>query len=88
MTGSAAAACGARLSRVDYVPAYPITPQIEMIETISRRVRKGEMEMLFDIMRSGGEPVKGAQGTLYLMREDEIEGIRRNLETAGAEMRQ
>ena len=36
MTGNAAAAWGARLAGVDYVPAFPITPQTEIIETLGR----------------------------------------------------
>lgn len=32
LTGNAAAAWGARLARADYVPAFPITPQTEIIE--------------------------------------------------------
>lgn len=35
LTGNAAAAWGARLAEVDYVPAFPITPQTEIIETIA-----------------------------------------------------
>jgi pyruvate ferredoxin oxidoreductase alpha subunit len=35
LTGNAAAAWGARLADVDYVPAFPITPQTEIIETIA-----------------------------------------------------
>lgn len=34
LTGNGAAAWGARLANVDYVPAFPITPQTEIIETI------------------------------------------------------
>ena len=34
LTGNAAAAWGARLAEVDYVPAFPITPQTEIIETL------------------------------------------------------
>lgn len=30
LTGNAAAAWGARLAAVDYVPAFPITPQTEI----------------------------------------------------------
>ena len=44
MTGNAAAAWGARLARVDYIPAYPITPQTEIIEVLSSWVRNGEMD--------------------------------------------
>ena len=35
LTGNAAAAWGARLADVDYVPAFPITPQTEIIESLS-----------------------------------------------------
>jgi pyruvate ferredoxin oxidoreductase alpha subunit len=35
LTGNAAAAWGARLAEVDYVPAFPITPQTEIIESLS-----------------------------------------------------
>ena len=35
LTGNGAAAWGARLSNVDYIPAFPITPQTEIIETIA-----------------------------------------------------
>lgn len=34
LTGNGAAAWGARLARIDYLPAFPITPQTEIIETI------------------------------------------------------
>ncbi len=44
ITGNTAAAWGARLAQVDYVPAYPITPQTEIIETIAKWTRKGEMD--------------------------------------------
>jgi pyruvate ferredoxin oxidoreductase alpha subunit len=35
LTGNAAAAWGARLAEVDYVPAFPITPQTEIIEDLA-----------------------------------------------------
>ena len=35
LTGNGAAAWGARLARVDYVPAFPITPQTEIIESLA-----------------------------------------------------
>ena len=34
LTGNGAAAWGARLAQVDYIPAFPITPQTEIIETL------------------------------------------------------
>jgi pyruvate ferredoxin oxidoreductase alpha subunit len=44
LTGNAAAAWGARLARVEYMPVYPITPQTEIIETLGRWIDHGEME--------------------------------------------
>ncbi len=43
LTGNAAAAWGARLADVDYVPAFPITPQTEIIESLSEWFEGGEM---------------------------------------------
>jgi pyruvate ferredoxin oxidoreductase alpha subunit len=43
LTGNAAAAWGARLAAVDYVPAFPITPQTEIIETLARWIDTDEM---------------------------------------------
>ncbi len=43
LTGNAAAAWGARLAQVDYVPAFPITPQTEIIETLASWCDSGEM---------------------------------------------
>jgi pyruvate ferredoxin oxidoreductase alpha subunit len=47
LTGNGAAASAARLARVDYIPAYPITPQTEIIETIAEWVRDGSMDARF-----------------------------------------
>ncbi len=47
LTGNRAAAAAARLARVDYVPAYPITPQTEIIETVADWVREGTMDSKF-----------------------------------------
>jgi pyruvate ferredoxin oxidoreductase alpha subunit len=44
LTGNGAAAWGARLAGVDYVPAFPITPQTEIIETIGSWTEKGDMD--------------------------------------------
>jgi pyruvate ferredoxin oxidoreductase alpha subunit len=52
VTGNAAAAWGARLAEVDYVPAFPITPQTEIIETIARWVDGGEMDARFTMLES------------------------------------
>ncbi|TDG11820.1 pyruvate synthase [Seongchinamella unica] len=43
LTGNAAAAWGARLAGVDYVPAFPITPQTEIIETLGAWLDSGAM---------------------------------------------
>ncbi|HVO26598.1 MAG TPA: pyruvate synthase [Candidatus Margulisiibacteriota bacterium] len=43
LTGNAAAAWGARLADVDYVPAYPITPQTEIIEALAQWIACGEL---------------------------------------------
>jgi len=43
LTGNSAAAWGARLARVDYIPAFPITPQTEIIEDLAAWIDRGEM---------------------------------------------
>src|SRR5262249_36339170 len=43
LTGNAAAAWGARLADVDYVPAFPITPQTEIIELLAQWAADGEI---------------------------------------------
>ena len=52
LTGNAAAAWGVRLAEVDYVPAYPVTPQTEIIETIARWISGGVMDARFVTMDS------------------------------------
>jgi pyruvate ferredoxin oxidoreductase alpha subunit len=44
LTGNAAAAWGARLAGVDYVPAFPITPQTEIIETLAHWADTGALD--------------------------------------------
>jgi pyruvate ferredoxin oxidoreductase alpha subunit len=43
LTGNGAAAWGARLARADYIPAFPITPQTEIIESLADWIDGGEM---------------------------------------------
>ncbi len=43
LTGNAAAAWAARLAEVDYIPAYPITPQTEVIEVLAQWAAAGEL---------------------------------------------
>jgi pyruvate ferredoxin oxidoreductase alpha subunit len=52
LTGNAAAAWGARLARVDYVPAFPITPQTEIIETLGRWIGAGELAARLVVLES------------------------------------
>jgi pyruvate ferredoxin oxidoreductase alpha subunit len=43
VTGNLAAAWGARLAEVDYIPAFPITPQTEIIEALGAWCESGEL---------------------------------------------
>ncbi len=52
LTGNYAAAWGARLADVDYVPAFPITPQSEIIEVLSKWINGGDMDARFTNMDS------------------------------------
>ena len=47
LTGNYAAAYGVKLSRVEVVSAYPITPQTSVIEKISEFIEKGELKARF-----------------------------------------
>ena len=44
LTGNGAAARGVRLAGIDYLPAFPITPQTEIIETLAQWIQAGEMD--------------------------------------------
>jgi pyruvate ferredoxin oxidoreductase alpha subunit len=52
ITGDHAVAIGAKLCRVDVVPAYPITPQTLIIEHIADFVNDGELHAKFLTMES------------------------------------
>ncbi len=52
LTGNSAAAWGARLSDVDYLPVFPITPQTEIIETLAEWVDKGELNARLTTLES------------------------------------
>jgi len=43
LTGNGAAAWGARLALADYIPAFPITPQTEIIETLANWIDSDAM---------------------------------------------
>lgn len=44
LTGNGAAAWGMRLAGAEYIPAFPITPQTEIIETIGSWIANGEID--------------------------------------------
>jgi len=44
LTGNKAAAWGARLANADYIPAFPITPQTEIIESLGTWIERDEMD--------------------------------------------
>ena len=52
LTGNAAAAWGARLADVDYIPAFPITPQTEIIELLAQWTAEEAMPARFVTMDS------------------------------------
>src|SRR3989337_2272907 len=60
LTGNVAAAWGVRLAGVDYVPAFPITPQTEIIETLSQWFNEGIMKGKFVTMDSEHSMVTAA----------------------------
>ena len=62
LTGNAAAAWGARLAEVDYVPAFPITPQTEIIETLAHWCQNGEMPARLVMMDSEHSMLAAAAG--------------------------
>ena len=52
LTGNAAAAWGARLADIDYIPAFPITPQTEIIELLATWVAQGQIAARYTTMDS------------------------------------
>jgi pyruvate ferredoxin oxidoreductase alpha subunit len=52
LTGNAAAAWGARLAAADYIPAFPITPQTEIIESLANWIDNNEMDARLVTMES------------------------------------
>ena len=47
LTGNGAVAWGARLSKVEVIAAYPITPQTTIVEKLSEWVESGELDARF-----------------------------------------
>jgi pyruvate ferredoxin oxidoreductase alpha subunit len=60
LTGNQAAAWGARLARADYLPAFPITPQTEILETLGRWVESGEIDARLVVLESEHSVVAAA----------------------------
>jgi pyruvate ferredoxin oxidoreductase alpha subunit len=60
LTGNGAAAWGARLARIDYLPAFPITPQTEIIETIGAWIDQDNMDCRMVTMESEHSMVTAA----------------------------
>jgi len=52
LTGNAAAAWGARLASIDYAPAFPITPQTEIVETLAGWCASGELDARLVVLES------------------------------------
>ncbi|MDW7727908.1 MAG: pyruvate ferredoxin oxidoreductase [Candidatus Methanoperedens sp.] len=62
ITGDHAVAIGAKLCRVEVVPAYPITPQTLIIEHIAEFINDGEMDAKFMTMESEHSVMSAAAG--------------------------
>ena len=62
MKGNYAAAEGARLCRVGFVPAYPITPQTTIVERLSEMVAGGELGATYVNMDSEHSVFAAAMG--------------------------
>jgi len=52
ITGNAAVATAVKLCNVDYIPAYPITPQTEIVELLSKWISEGSMGAKFVMFES------------------------------------
>ncbi|MFQ5640263.1 MAG: hypothetical protein ACE5IR_19965, partial [bacterium] len=62
MKGNHAAAEAAKLCRAGFIPAYPITPQTTIVEEISEKVARGEMDAIFTNMDSEHSVFAAAMG--------------------------
>ncbi len=62
ITGNDAAAWGARLSRVEVIAAYPITPQTTIVEKLAEWVDKGEMDARYIAVESEHSAMSATMG--------------------------
>ncbi len=60
LTGNAASAWGARLALAEYIPAFPITPQTEIIETISQWIDSGMFDSKMVMLESEHSMISAA----------------------------
>ena len=68
MDGNAAAAWGARLSKVQVVPNFPVTPQTEIIETLAEWSSRGLWKSLFHTFSTQrATPAFSAAGSSFLV---------------------
>jgi len=63
ITGNEAIARAVKLARTQVVPAYPITPQTVIVETIAEMIAKGEMECEFIPVESEHSAMAAAIGS-------------------------
>jgi pyruvate/2-oxoacid:ferredoxin oxidoreductase alpha subunit len=70
MEGNEAAAYGAMLARVQVVPAYPITPQTELISFIAQFIAEGKMKA--EYIKVEGEHTAMAAAMVLLLLELEF----------------
>jgi TPP-dependent indolepyruvate ferredoxin oxidoreductase alpha subunit len=52
LTGNASVATSVSLCNIDYIPAFPITPQTEIIELLSKWSNEGRMDARLVMMES------------------------------------
>ncbi len=62
MKGNFAAAEAAKLCKAGFIPAYPITPQTTIVEELSNKVAKGEMDATYVNMDSEHSVFAAAMG--------------------------
>lgn len=62
LTGNQSVAMAAKLARIEVIPAYPITPQTVIVETIADMIARGEMECEFIAVESEHSAMAAAIG--------------------------
>lgn len=66
MDGNTAIAHGARLARVQVVPAYPITPQSSIAETLAEFISRGELRAKYLRVESEHSAMSAAVGAAFV----------------------